>query len=309
MPVPEGSPPKVIYIAGYGRSGSTVLAALLGAHPAVASVGELSFLFDEWAAGNRVCSCGAAYGSCEFWGEARRALDPDPEVVRLVRRVEHVRSLPRLLAHRLPEPERRRYREVQGRIFRYAAGRAGARVVVDSSKSATLTAGRYYALGRVAGLDVYVVHLVRDGVTSLETHVASGSNWTLEGHLRPRRITAIRALAGWLWANGCASLVGRATGPRRYLLVRYEDLLADPAGTLGRIGALVGLDFEPVVSRVRAGEAFGFGHMVGGNRVRFAGRTTLQAPDPRARGARLTPGQRALFTALGGWLNRCYGYR
>ena len=37
--------PTVLYIAGYGRSGSTVLDMLLGTHPRIIGGGELTHLF------------------------------------------------------------------------------------------------------------------------------------------------------------------------------------------------------------------------------------------------------------------------
>jgi hypothetical protein len=56
----------VIYVAGCGRSGSTLLDAVLGAHPAVVSVGEVWY-HARWQANNFACTCGAPFNACEFW--------------------------------------------------------------------------------------------------------------------------------------------------------------------------------------------------------------------------------------------------
>lgn len=46
---------EVFYIAGYGRSGSTVLDMLLGMHPAILGMGELTHVFEYWL-GDETCS-------------------------------------------------------------------------------------------------------------------------------------------------------------------------------------------------------------------------------------------------------------
>ena len=48
--------PKIVYILGYGRSGSTLLEIVLAANEAIESVGEFGN-FDDWAENDDVCSC------------------------------------------------------------------------------------------------------------------------------------------------------------------------------------------------------------------------------------------------------------
>ena len=63
---------RVVYIMGYGRSGSTILDTILGNHPDLESVGELlhavrlAFLEDEF------CACGQRASECPFWTEVLR---------------------------------------------------------------------------------------------------------------------------------------------------------------------------------------------------------------------------------------------
>lgn len=47
----------IVYIAGTGRSGSTLLDMLLSSHPLAFGAGELSAVFVEWAEGG-LCTCG-----------------------------------------------------------------------------------------------------------------------------------------------------------------------------------------------------------------------------------------------------------
>ena len=63
----------VVYIAGYGRSGSTVLERMLDLHDSIVASGELCNLFAVLAGGNRRCACGAQLESCVFWGRVIEA--------------------------------------------------------------------------------------------------------------------------------------------------------------------------------------------------------------------------------------------
>ena len=57
---------KILYVAGYGRSGSTLLCAVLGAPEHTVPVGEFKGLFSHYATG-RVCSCNKVLSECPFW--------------------------------------------------------------------------------------------------------------------------------------------------------------------------------------------------------------------------------------------------
>src|SRR5690554_2882613 len=118
-------PVRVIYIAGYGRSGSTVLAAVLGSHPEIVSAGELAAAADEWFDPARCCSCGRPYAGCEFWrgllDDPLAAMAADPSV----RATEALSGWLRLGLDALPRDVRRAYRDTQRRIFEYIAARSG----------------------------------------------------------------------------------------------------------------------------------------------------------------------------------------
>ncbi len=58
---------KVLYIAGVGRSGSTILGALLGQVEGFFFAGELGALFERVA--ERLCGCGEMVEECRLWRE------------------------------------------------------------------------------------------------------------------------------------------------------------------------------------------------------------------------------------------------
>jgi len=304
------SSPTVLYIAGYGRSGSTVLDVLLGAHQRTVSVGEMTYVARDWNLEGRRCACGNTYARCPFWKGALKQVGEAGKADQVVRTVEQRRSLFSLLAGRLPEVYREGYREQMRALFHHVAQKGEAEIVVDSSKSARHAAGRFWALREVAGLDVQVLHLVRDGRSTLRSVVEKGSNWALEGHRKEKSFLAERTLLGWGLANGIAWGLGRALGRGRYLRVKFEDLLRSPEETLREIGDFMGVSLDPVVRKIDRDEPVEVGHNVGGNRVRFNRTIRLQrdkAPNPRP-WTQLDRYHRILFATGGQWLNLALGY-
>ena len=92
--------PEVIYVAGAARSGSTLLASLLGQLPAAVNVGELYFLWDRGLIGGWRCGCGDPVPDCVLWSKVVATvgggLDPE-EMTRIRDRHVKTRHVPRLL--------------------------------------------------------------------------------------------------------------------------------------------------------------------------------------------------------------------
>jgi hypothetical protein len=58
---------KLVYIGGYGRSGSTLLEYLLTTHPAVVACGEVERHLRSFGK-KKVCTCGRRAKRCPVWG-------------------------------------------------------------------------------------------------------------------------------------------------------------------------------------------------------------------------------------------------
>jgi hypothetical protein len=276
---------------------------MLETAPGVVSAGELTYLAEDAATPGRHCSCGAAYGACPRYGDWL-ATRPPGEAGRL-RAIERRGNLGRLVTGTVPAEAGRAYRDHARGLFDHIGRTSGAEVVVDSSKSARDAAGRPLALSRLAGLDLRILHLTRDPRQTVRSYLDRGSNWVLEGHRRPRPFETWRPILGWTMANRIARRIGREIGADRYLHLRFEDLLADPAGALGRVATFAGIDLSGAMARAEAGEAFTAGHMVGGNRARLEAQT-LRAGMTRTEPL---PGGHALcLDLLGRGMAREFGY-
>lgn len=294
----------VIYILGYGRSGSTILDIVLGSHPEIQSVGELDLLSREWE--ERCCSCGMTYDACPFWGRVRAATEEaiGPHSIgereKILRSVEDLRAFHLLLANAVPQRRALDYRRLVREELAAIVRVAGKATILDSSKCAREAAGRALAISRIAGVGVKMIHLVRDGRAVLWS-VKRGDNVRLgEGCSEDTAAFSwptLRALGGWMLANVIALLIALVSPRGSVLRVRYEDLVRAPRHELARIGRFLGRDLSAITDRIERGETFAAGHNTGGNRARKEG--ALRLREDREWETRLGRAERALYWTVG----------
>jgi len=265
-------PLMVVYIAGDGRSGSTLLDRLIGVYPNVFSCGELGNLLQSTASSEQFCACGAQARDCGFWVQVLQrwsASVPDfteREYRSLQRRFERLRQLLRPGFRRelnVENPRFARYAEYTRSLFDAIADLSGAEVIVDSSKSPA----RALALSRVPGIEVRMLHLVRD---------VRGVAYSLRKLQKPkpgegllvklRRRSNLRFAGTWAVVNYFCEKV-RPIIPGPSMFTRYEDYTADLDGTLTTLAGLIGRDRLSYAAS--AENLMKQGHQVAGNDARL----------------------------------------
>ena len=300
---------KIIYIAGAGRSGSTILGILLGSMKNAVHLGEIGLAL-EWLEWKTPCSCGKEFSECEFWKEWNW-LDKDvqSELIK-AKGIEHISGLPRLLTNLVSQDDADHYNQFYGQLMNYVQDHSGKEVIVDSSKTTWSCTGRFHALNRFAGNDVYVVHLVRNGYAVMESDIVTGDNRVLEGsEYHEHKFAALRSVVGWGVFNLTIPFVGLFARSRKVIRVHYEDLIRNPSAEIRRIGQAFDMDTEELAQRLEdPNSTFETGHLVGGNRVRHQKAIKLKQSKPRRYGEKLRLSDRLLFIFLFGWLQRFYGY-
>ena len=294
--------PSVLYIAGTGRSGSTLLAGLLGRVDGHVAVGELRYVWSRSLAEDHLCECGARFRGCPFWAdvfaEAFGGFDESrpAEVTRLAARVDRIRHIPRLAAPPLRSARFRADLEAFGQVLRrlYSAilSVSGASVVVDSSKDPSYA----YVLAAVPSLDVALVHLIRDSravaYSWTRERVRPEIHWKVEYmQRRPPSLSARR----WVQYHLAFDVLERRVP--RSLRLRYEDLATEPDAAVARVAALTAPRVVaptgvggPSAPALRSGTQPA-GHSVGGNPVRFEGPRPVPPTSPGSR--RWRPGTAA----------------
>ncbi|MFP4643767.1 MAG: sulfotransferase [Spirochaetales bacterium] len=300
---------RIIYISGRGHSGSTMLDAMLGNADEIESVGELISGMGRY---NASCSCGEKFTRCPFWSETRRAFERIAgtswdEAVRTTVGQAHIS---RFLATLVVSPSNPWVRRLKSHTLNIADAlerSSGKSVFVDSSKEITRAA---FLLRFVPGS--VVIHLVRHPENVLQSISYRLRNGTGFKFLR-MRITTQRNSAAFLFVVAAAWSVGNAMleivrlfGRKRFLRVRYEDVIASPEKALDRIENFAGVSLEEVRTRVAGMQPFDVGHNIGGNYMRKAGSFVL---DPSKASREALPTRYRLMVHLLGWpLLWRYGY-
>ncbi|MDG4767154.1 sulfotransferase domain-containing protein [Solwaraspora sp. WMMD406] len=231
---------KVLFIAAWGRSGTTVLDNILNSHESVFSVGELTYIWSRGLRQRRPCGCGAPFPECPLWQQILRvAYDDDPpsaaEVSALQRRSLRIRHTPTILRTR-NNPDVERYRGLIGRLYRAVADVTGATLIVDSSKSPADAA----LLSGVDGVEPYLLHVVRDPRAVAFSWSRPTSHHDASTPGLTHRHGPVDSSVSWLGWNLLIEGTAR-TYPRRHRRLRYEDFLAEPRNTVEELLRFVGL--------------------------------------------------------------------
>lgn len=258
---------SVLYIAGVGRSGSTIFAEHLGALEGFLDLGELNhfvrYLAEDWP-----CECGERLTICPYWsqvgslgfggwGELNIASIRAAE--QIVTRHRHVWRTPSGLGGSEFRRTLEEYRRFLERLYLAAADVGGARFIVDSSKSPAYG----FVLCGAKSLRVQVVHLVRDsrGVAhSMRKHRRDSRT----GRTLPRH-GPTRAAVRWAVYNVCAWRLARSS--RSSSCVRYEDYARAPSATLSSVlDALDPESCDGAAPPAKAGQVIH--HRIAGNPAR-----------------------------------------
>jgi hypothetical protein len=306
-------PVRVCYVAGAGRSGSTLLECIVGELPGVVPAGEITHIWDRAFCQNQLCGCGRPFRECAFWHAVRRRAfgntgEPNyEEIVALRRSLCTVVNLPRLATRRLWRGRFgrrvRRYGDLLRRLYRAIRDVSGARIVVDSSKYAP----EAYLLRALGGIDLTVVHVVRNSNAVAfawqKRKVRPDVHWTTA--YMPR-YPFIQTAIAWDAFNLLIEWLGRRGVP--YHRVRYEDLVERTRETVAGVAELLGIE-RPGLDFVQADAVQLSGnHTASGNPVRFATGIVPLRLDGEWRDAMPRPQQRVV-TCLTLPLQRRYGYR
>jgi hypothetical protein len=318
--VKHGSEPKraaqpvdVVYVGGHGRSGSTVLALLLGRLPGVVPVGGLINLWERGLQKNYQCGCGSDFRDCAFWDSVGNEafggwenVDAG-EILHLKHAVTRYRHIPWLLAPRSPSGFSEKLREYSGyvaSVYRAVTRVSGCNVVVDNSHEPT----HALLLHRSPGVQPQVIHLVRDsrGVAfsaskqMLRPEATTGTTYMA-------RHSAAGASREWVVANLPFHLMPTSSIPQ--IRIYYESFVASPTTEIARIIEFLG-------TRVSDSELSSFGseaiditenHMMSGNPHRL-GRTQIQLRLDEEWRTKMRPKDRWLVTLLTSPLALAYGY-
>ena len=275
---------NLIYIASIGRSGSTLLDCMLGAHSQISTMGEIHLWPHEIRDGGvRPCSCGQFVGKCSFWSEMRRRVDPwlqcgpplhffrEKHNAGRTLRLDYLRGF---FSNKGEGHRQQRMIEQYGRnneeIFRQfiglmaeASGRAP-QWIVDASKDPY----RLLWLCKSNRFNIKVIHLVKNPNAFVYSVTKQWLRSQPSFNVYKRLYYTSRQSGAWIVQNALFSLLAEHVLPSEdYLLLNYETFAAAPFQSFSEVCRTVGCTFEPeAVDRFREGSI----HTIAGNPMRYA---------------------------------------
>ncbi len=280
---------KVLSVVGAGRSGTTVLASIMGEVEGITSAGELRWLWERGVGEERPCGCGHPPSTCPVWSpvvEATRqrlAAGTPPRTIsdlvaaqhELKRRTGFPRVLRTLRDDRsAPWSALRLVRENVGVACRTLATTTDAAVVVDTSKrplDAAVMAG-------IPGIDTYVLHVVRDARAVVHSW-RRAKTFTTAGATRTMGTRGLTStVRRWSGNAVYAELLRHRLATDRWLHLRYEDFADHPREAIESVLAFLGEPgsapfVDDHTARLRPN------HIVAGNPSRFTTGDVSIRPD------------------------------
>jgi sulfotransferase family protein len=207
---------RLIYIGGYGHSGSTLLEYLMTGSPEVLACGEVASCIRERTRKQKICTCGRKANKCPEWSFFFSSSSQ-------ATRWTHEGLLLALT--------------LQG-SGRYSA-------IIDSSKTAWGSLSMPFRLRRKFGTNFILLHLVRDP-TAVCWSVLKQKNLRANRKGRKLHHYSLRCswtMLGWWLANLSCELFGMIYSCH-YVRLRYEDIVHSPPETLCSL-------FETLLPNVR----------------------------------------------------------
>lgn len=255
---------KVLYIAGFERSGSTLVNRVLGQIDGFVAWGELRDIWEHGKIENRSCTCGASFSKCEEWSaiydkqfEQDMGLTAN-EMLSLKRKTRAavlLKSLDPLNVSTFSKVPKE-YLEGLENLYRSIQKKTHSKVIVDSTKAAWYG----YILSTLENIDLYTVHIVRDprGVCySLQQRKSQGEpecQW----------YNPLHASLSWNLKNlGVERLLN--FDPTRYLRIQYEEFIQSPEASIKSILQLVGESNAPLPFVSKSTVIMGLDHIITGS--------------------------------------------
>ncbi|MGY6529032.1 MAG: sulfotransferase [Cyanobacterium sp.] len=228
---------KILYIAGWGRSGSTIMARILGQINSFFHGGELRTIWKDGLGKNSTCGCGKPLKECQTWtnifaAEMQNIDMVDSKLISNLRNSVEPKTkdiilsavFPKLINRKLGSQE---YISALKNLYAGIRASTDAKLIVDDS----LHPGYASILNRIDNFELYILHLIRDPR-------GCAYSW-----LKPSRYLGNYRVSdtalGWNLRNIAIESLAMEQ-KNHYLRIYYEDFIKNPRAMVQNIVDFVG---------------------------------------------------------------------
>lgn len=242
---------KILYIGGYGRSGSTILDAFLSRQLNATGVGECVNFWDEYSK-DFPCECGKSYSNCEFWCNFFNQFSSAEltSAFSSTRKADSGFGIDQT------------YIEFWKSFLDYTFKISSSSVIIDSSKTTSKTAFRPSNLERI-GYDVYFIFLYKKP-EQLLVSLRKGSNKQLDNKKKdpPRFLFLTKSFLGWFYATIMSTYLSRKY-KKKSIIIRHDKFSENPTKILNEIAMKFSIRMKD-----SSNNHTNLFHGISGNRVR-----------------------------------------
>ncbi|MFK7946500.1 MAG: sulfotransferase domain-containing protein [Saprospiraceae bacterium] len=261
---------RIIYVAGYGRSGSTLLDTILSSHPELEGVGEIKYLFEEWNKKETLAP---------IWDDILELYQK--EVGISLEEAHNITCDVQNPFKSTTSIQREKYFKIWSFLMSTLSERLPDITIVDSSKNAMDAFNRPKLL-KDLGYEVKIIHLTRSPKDVIYSLGKKGSNRLLEAGVKGKKAIlkggTIRALINWTWVNlGVKYYYSSKKGYKIYSL-KYEDFIEKTEETFKDVANFLEIDEQPFDNISQGIEVQG-GIGVSGNRMRRKSKIIIRSQE------------------------------
>lgn len=240
---------RVIYVAGYGFSGSTILEILLSCSDEVVGLGELVGIPRELNASftkkilkkNSFCN--------KIFQRIEKTLQADGESLESITELNLVEPP---LSRRTRQQEER-YKRFWSTFLKAAAEDPDQEITsfVDSSKTTFSHAKRPYLLHNIEGIEVVMVQIIRHPRVILNRLKSKGAHLSDRNEMNwgQEAIQVFKKTVNWTFSNVWPAIFSYKL--ERYVRISFEELCEFPVDTLRKIEKECEIDLSNTINRVK----------------------------------------------------------
>jgi hypothetical protein len=238
---------------GAGRSGTTILATVLGGVKEITTLGEMHQFLDHLLNKNP-CSCGEQLNDCHFWSPIVANLQKKYTKEDLIKINNHnikVENHNHIIKSLISSDKK--YVTFQQELIALIKEQKPSEYYLDSAKYIS----RALQLSKIKGLNVKIVYLVRD-VRGVINSFGKKVQTTKSPLSTIVYYSVINFFGQWVYW---------ILGKKKVLKLRYEDFVETPRNTLNQIQNFAACDMFEAINKLESNEPFNMPHIIGGNRM------------------------------------------